>query len=85
MSTSLFPQLSHSGLRFFVKKIANSKKEVQVSFIDKSVNSYETGYFHLFNPYTGREGVGNNDKVHIYSLYQSLTMIKYIYIVYINL
>ena len=54
--TSLFPQLTPSGLRFFVKKIANSKKEVQVSLIDNSVESYQAGNFNIFNILTGNEG-----------------------------
>tara|TARA_Y100000592_G_scaffold4512_1_gene6509 strand:+ start:10377 stop:14747 length:4371 start_codon:yes stop_codon:yes gene_type:complete len=54
--SSLFPQLTPGGIRFFVKKIANSKKEVQVSLIDNSVESYQSGNFNLFNPFTGNQG-----------------------------
>ena len=54
--SSLFPQLTPNGIRFFVKKIANSKKELEVSFIDNSVEGYQTGRFKLFKFETSTQG-----------------------------
>ena len=71
--TSLFPQLTPSGLRFFVKKIANSKKEVQVSLIDNSVESYESGFFKLFNPKTGLESSGKTNINQIFNALKNVT------------
>ena len=67
--SSFFPQLTPSGIRFFVKKIANSKKEVQVSIIDNSITSYETGMFSWFNLTTGTE---HTNKTHLYNIFTSL-------------
>ena len=67
---SIFPQLTPSGIRFFVKKIANSKKEVQVAIIDDTIQSYESGYFKFFNPIVGTEN--SEDDIAIVNVFQSL-------------
>ena len=66
--SSLFPQLTPNGIRFFVKKIANSKKELQVSFIDNSVEGYQSGQFNLFNPETGAQG----GKTTVFNMFQAV-------------
>ncbi len=66
--SSLFPQLTPNGIRFFVKKIANSKKELQVSFIDNSVEGYQTGRFKLFDFETGAQG-GNTS---VFNMFQAV-------------
>ena len=72
--TSLFPQLTPSGLRFFVKKIANSKKEVQVSLIDNSVSSYQAGAFKLFDNVSGTENLTNTSMSYIYDAIESVCL-----------
>ena len=64
--TSLFPQLTPSGLRFFVKKIANSKKEVQVSLIDNSVEGYLNGLFKIFDVVEGQEQLNPTAMIQLY-------------------
>ena len=53
---SKFPQLSTSGFRLYVTKIADSKKEIQVSFIDNSITNYQQAVFNIFHPVNWKNG-----------------------------
>ena len=35
---------------YFIKKIANSKKEFQVGIVDNTIENYESSTFDIFHP-----------------------------------
>ena len=53
---SKFPQLSTSGFRLYITKIADSKKEIQISFIDNSITNYQQAVFNIFHPVNWENG-----------------------------
>ena len=70
---SNFPQLSPSGARFFIRKIANSRKEIQIGVIDNTLQSYESGNFKLYNPQDWEQGVSQN--AYLSQIYQQLQIV----------